>query len=276
MSRPLDGKVIALAEGRQLEDLVRLLESEGAVPLRCPMLGIFDAPDPEPVVAWLHDLIAGRFDLLVLMTGEAVRRLRGFAERAGLHDEYVAALSRTTLLTRGPKPGIALKELGLVPTRVAPKPTTEGVIAALEQDQLAGLTVGLTLYGEPNPVLEDFIVEAGAAVRPVMAYVYAPAADDERVLDLVNRLATGTVAAIVFTSSPQIGRLFEVARKHGVESLLRQSLGRTCIAAVGPVVIEGLHEHGLTATLSPQQGFQMKNLVRTIVRHFGQSDTCAR
>src|SRR5437016_8626618 len=123
MTRPLEGKVVALAEGRQLEDLVRLLQAEGAVPLRCPLLSIHDAPNAEPVVAWLRELIAGRFDLLVLITGEAVRRLRGFADRAGLADDYVKALSRTSTLTRGPKPGIALKELGLAPTRVAPKPT---------------------------------------------------------------------------------------------------------------------------------------------------------
>jgi len=39
------------------------------------------------------------------MTGEAVRRLRGFAERAGLRDAYVTALGQTHTLTRGPKPG---------------------------------------------------------------------------------------------------------------------------------------------------------------------------
>jgi uroporphyrinogen-III synthase len=268
MSRPLDGKVVALAEGRQLEDLVRLLEAEGAVPLRCPMLGILDAPDAEPVVAWLRDLIAGRFDMLVLMTGEAVRRLCGFAERAGLKNDYVAALGRTPTLTRGPKPGRALKELGLTPTRVAPQPTTEGVITALQAEPLAGRTVGMTLYAEPNPVLESFLTKAGATVRPVLSYVYAPAADDQRVLDVINQLAAGTVTAIVFTSAPQIDRLFEVAGKHGVETVLRQGLARTCIAAVGPVVVEGLRERGLTATVRPEQGFQMKNLVQHLKRAF--------
>jgi uroporphyrinogen-III synthase len=268
MSRPLDSKLVALAEGRQLEDLARLLEAEGAVPLRCPMLGILDAPDAEPVVAWLRDLIAGRFDLLALMTGEAVRRLCGFAERAGLRDDYVAALGRTTLVTRGPKPGQALKELGLAPTRVAPKPTTEGVIAALATYSLAGRTVGLTLYGGPNPVLEEFLTKAGATVRPVLSYVYAPAADDERVLELIDRLAAGAVAAIVFTSAPQIDRLFEVAQKRDVEATLRQGLSRTRIAAVGPVVVDRLREHGLEAAVCPEQGFQMKNLVQHLKRAF--------
>jgi uroporphyrinogen-III synthase len=268
MARPLDGKVVALAEGRQLEDLARLLQAEGAVPLACPMLSILDAPDAGPVVEWLRELIAGRFDWLILMTGEAVRRLAGFAERAGLRDDYVAALGRTPTLTRGPKPGRALKELGLVPTRVAPQPTTEGVIAALATEALADRIVGVTLYGEPNPTLEGFLATAGATVRPVRAYVYAPAADDERVLDMIQRLAMGEVAAVVFTSSPQIDRLFEVAQKRGVEVVLRQGLGHTCIAAVGPVVVEGLRARGLTAAVCPEQGFQMKNLVQHLKRAF--------
>ena len=271
MTRPLEGKVVALAEGRQLEDLARLLEAEGAVPLRCPQLSIVDAPDSGPVLAWLRELIAGRFDWVVLMTGEAVRRLRGFAERAGLRDDYVAALGRARTLTRGPKPGIALKELGFAPTRVAPKPTTDGVIAAVSTETLTGLTVGMTLYGEPNPALEGFLTAAGATVRPVLSYVYAAGASEEIILDVIHRMAAGAVAAIVITSSPQIDHLFEVAQKHGVEATLCQGLGRTKIAAVGPVVVEGLKARGLTASVCPEQGFQMKNLVQHLKRDFDSS-----
>src|SRR5947209_11388961 len=104
------------------------------------MISILDAPDPAPVEAWVRELIAGRFALVVLMTGEALRRLLGFAERAGLRDEFVAALARVRTVTRGPKPGRALKEVGLAPGKVAQAPTTEGVIATLRGEPLAGRT----------------------------------------------------------------------------------------------------------------------------------------
>src|SRR6476469_401756 len=99
MSLPLAGKTIALAEGRQLEELAALLEKEGAMTLRCPMLSILDAPDADPVVGWLNELIADRFQLLVLLTGEGLRRLIGFAERAGIKEEAVAALGRPKTIT---------------------------------------------------------------------------------------------------------------------------------------------------------------------------------
>src|SRR5688572_17055664 len=142
MSLPLAGKTIALAEGRQLEELAGLLEKDGATTLRCPMLSILDAPDNEPVVAWLRKLAAGKFDYVVLLTGEGLRRLVGVAERAGIKDEVVAALGKVSLVTRGPKPGQALKEIGLKPTLVAAAPTTDGVITTLKRQDLTKKTVG--------------------------------------------------------------------------------------------------------------------------------------
>jgi hypothetical protein len=53
-------------------------------------------------------------DDLILYTGEGVRRLVGFAERAGLRDDFVAALGRVKKITRGPKPVRALREIGAV------------------------------------------------------------------------------------------------------------------------------------------------------------------
>src|SRR4051812_7809518 len=111
MTLPLRGRTVALAEGRQLEELAEMLEAEGATALRCPLVNILDAPDPAPVIAWLRELVSGRFAYVILMTGEGVRRLLGFAERVGLRAAVIAALTRTRTVTRGPKPARALKEI---------------------------------------------------------------------------------------------------------------------------------------------------------------------
>jgi uroporphyrinogen-III synthase len=261
---------VALAESRQLEDLAQMLEKDGAVPLRYPLVGILDAPDEAPVLEWLRELIAGRFAYLVLMTGEALRRLLGFAERAGLRDEVVAALSKTHTITRGPKPGRALREIGLTPTKVAEAPTTAGVIDALRKESLRGQTVGLTLYGEPNQLLVDFVESVGATARPVLPYVYAPAADAHRVVELIRKMGAGDVDAIIFTSSAQSDRIFEVAKEHNLESELRQGLDKVRVAAVGPIMAETLHEKGVRVDVCPEQGFVMKNLVTQLGRAMNQ------
>jgi uroporphyrinogen-III synthase len=266
MTRPLEGRTVALAEGRQLEELAGLLQSEGAAVLRCPMINILDAPDEAPVVAWIEELIAGKFGLVVLMTGEAVRRLLAFAERAGRRDAFVVALGQARTITRGPKPVRALKELGLAPSKVAQAPTTEGVIATLRDEALSGQTVGVTLFGDANPALEQFLTGVGATPRTVLSYVFSPASDDERLVELIGKLSAGGVDVLIFTSSPQVDRLYEVAGKRGLEAELRQGMGKTCVAAVGPVVAENLRRRGAPVHVCPEQGWVMKNLVQHIKR----------
>jgi uroporphyrinogen-III synthase len=266
MPLPLANHAVALAEGRQLEELARMLEKEGASALRYPLLSILDNPDTAPVLGWLRDLAADRFALVVLMTGEALRRLMGFADREGMREPVIAALRRTRTVTRGPKPVKALSEIGLTPALVARVPTTDGVIDTLKQEALAGLTVGVTLYGEPNPELVTFLEKAGATPRPVMPYILAPHSDGERVAELIQRLARGEVSVLLFTSSSQVDRLFEVAKGRNLEDTLRGGLKRTRVAAVGPVIVETLQDKGARADIVPEQGFVMKNLVQLIKR----------
>ncbi|MCI0380083.1 MAG: uroporphyrinogen-III synthase [Gemmataceae bacterium] len=264
----LNGRTIALAEGRQLEELAQMLEKEGAVALRCPMVSILDPADDGAALAWLEELVAGRFDYVVLLTGEGLRRLLACADRYGLRDRVLGALARTRTVTRGPKPVKALKEVGLAPGLIAAVPTTEGVIATLRGEVLTGKSVGVQLYSASNPPLVEFLEKAGVTVRTVQPYVYAPASDADQVVELFRRLESGGVDAIVFTSSPQVDRLFEVAAQKQLDALLRGGLKKTKVAAVGPVVADNLHARGIRVDICPDQGFVMKNLVQWIKRAF--------
>src|SRR4029077_683241 len=93
----------------------RLRAGQGAGALHCPMFEINDAPDPAPVEAWIRRFIARPFDDLVLMTGEGLRRLIKVARNAGVEADFVKAIGRARKFARGPKPGRALREIGLEP-----------------------------------------------------------------------------------------------------------------------------------------------------------------
>lgn len=262
--RTLEGRTVAVLEGRQTEDLARLFEAEGATVLRCPLFSIVNTPDSGAVLAWLQDLAVGRFGAVIFLTGEGVRRLIGFAERAGNREAVVRALGETRTVTRGPKPVSALKEIGLAPTAVAASPTTAGVMATLKGWDLSGETVGVQLYGEANAELVAFLEGRGAAVRTVLPYAYAPAADSEEVKELVTRAAEGGVDVLVFTSSPQVDRLYEVIDGVNLHSAWQRACERTRIAAVGPIVADSLRRRGVRVDICPEQGFVMKNLVRKV------------
>jgi len=81
-----------------------MLEERGAEAIPCPMIAIRDAPDAEPVAAWLRWFVKGTCDDLVLMTGEGLRRLLSLARRIDLEPAFLDALRMTRKITRGPKP----------------------------------------------------------------------------------------------------------------------------------------------------------------------------
>ena len=188
MMEELSGRRIVVPETRELGQLVRMLEEFGADTVPCPMIAIRDAPDTETVEAWLRRFVDGRCDDLVLMTGEGLRRLLGFARRIDLESAFIAALRLTRKVTRGPKPVRALREIGLAADVPADQPTTDGVIAALERHDLTGRRVGVQLYPRnANERLLKFLGGAGAQGDPVLPYVYASEVDDARVIAVIAR-----------------------------------------------------------------------------------------
>ncbi len=257
-----------------MEVFAALLARRGAQVIRCPLIAIRDAPDPAPVLDWSRRLAAGALDDLILLTGEGLRRILACIERhePGLRTPFLAALGRVRKITRGPKPAKVLRELGMSPQIAAERPTTDGVIASLSGQSLLRRRVGVQLYGtEPNRPLIDFLEGAGAAVWTVAPYVYADAADEQAVRNLVDRLREGSVDAIAFTSSAQIERLIAVVS----EEAARAALANTLVAAVGPVVADTLSRHGIEARLMPQESFFLKPLTRALEEALGRKPHAA-
>jgi uroporphyrinogen-III synthase len=264
--KPLQGRVVALPETRELDRLADLLEAEGARAWRCPLVAILDAPEQAPIEAWLRALIHGEIDDVVLLTGEGLRRLAAAAERSGMKPRMVEALARIRKITRGPKPARALKELGLATDLAAAVPTSAGVIDELRALDLRGRRVGVQLYGEdPNLTLCSFIEAAGATVLPVAPYVYANNSAVDRVVELVTEISATRVDVIAFTSASQVDRLFEVARTHQLEAALQEGFSRLWVAAIGPIAADALRRHGVEPAIVPERAYVMKRLVAAIV-----------
>jgi uroporphyrinogen-III synthase len=263
MADRLNGYRILILETREEAQFSRLLTEQGADVLQCPMFAINDAPDPAPIEAWIRRAIEQPLDDLVLMTGEGLRRLMKVARRSRLDVDFVAAIGRARKFARGPKPGHALREIGLEPQQTTEKPTSEGVAEMMSRIDLRGHRVGLTLYPDKDhSALIGAIMAGGATVDAVLAYVYDTKAADANIKSAIEEMAEGKVDAIALTNLGQVRRLVETARARGWEDRLRQGFVRTPIASVGPAVSDELKSHGLHTDISPAgQAYFMKPLI---------------
>lgn len=268
----LSGRVIAVPESRSLDVFTQLLERRGAEVIQCPLVGIHDAPDVEPVIEWLNDFIAGGCDDLIIMTGEGLRRLQSIIANHApeLQAPFVEALAKVRKLTRGPKPNSELRKLGLEKDIAALSPTTAGIIETLASYDLTGRKVGLQLYGVyENPPLVEFLESKGAVVKSVAPYIYADDSEEQKVVELIERLIVGGVDAIAFTSGTQVDRLWKVAAKREQTESLQEALSKTLVTAVGPVVKEVLEEKGIAVDLMPADSFFLKPLVNLLGEKLG-------
>src|SRR5215472_8720926 len=228
MADRLSGYRILILETREEAQFSRLLAEQGADVLQCPMFAINDAPDPVPVEAWIRRSIERPFDDLVLMTGEGLRRLTKVARRIQVEKNFITALTRMRKFARGPKPGRALREIGLEPQQTTEKPTSEGIAEMLSRLDLNDRRLGLQLYPDKDhSALIGAITAQGASVDTVLPYVYDAKAADSNIVIAIEEMAKGQIDAIALTNLGQVRRLIEAARARGCEDRLREGFQHT-------------------------------------------------
>ncbi|MCK1341070.1 uroporphyrinogen-III synthase [Bradyrhizobium sp. 38] len=263
MADRLNGTRILILETREEAQFSKLLAEQGAEVVQCPMFTIHDAPDPAPVEAWIRRAIDRPLDDLVLMTGEGLRRLMKLARERGLDGALTAALAKSRKFTRGPKPGKALREVGLEAQQTTEKPTTEGVIEMLGKLDLKGHRLGLQLYPDKDhSALTGALAAQGADVDAVLPYAYDSKAADANIVTAIDDMVEGRIDSIALTNLGQVRRLIEAAKAHGSEAKLRAGFERTLIASVGPAVSGELAAHGLRTDVSPaDEAYFMRPLI---------------
>jgi uroporphyrinogen-III synthase len=263
----LSGRRVVLPESRELDRFSAMLEKHGATILRCPLILVRPVADTAALDEWLKRSIEGRHDILAFYTGEGVTYIIARAEQLGLREEALAAFSSSRKISRGPKPGAALRKLGLFPDVVTEIPTTEGLLATFEKLPLRGACVGVQLYpGSPTDLLAERLSGLGADYDPVVPYRYVSDELDQQVASVILKMAEGQIDLIAFTSKLQVQRLVDVAERMGIGRELEQAFSATTIAAIGPVAAAAVEKAGGTVQIQPASNFHLKPLVTEIVR----------
>src|SRR5437879_13908807 len=159
-------------ESRRASELEGLISRHGGVPLVVPAMREVPLPGGA-ALDLLRELEAGQIKMVIALTGVGLRTL---TERCP-PDRLTAALARTTLVARGPKPVAELRKLGLMPQVSVPEPNTwREILATLDpQAPVGALRLAVLEYGHSNDELVVELEHLGAAgVRVALARRAAP------------------------------------------------------------------------------------------------------
>jgi uroporphyrinogen-III synthase len=117
------------------------------------------------------------------------------------------------------------------------------------------------LYPGGEDLLTGFLKEAGAEADPILCYHYASDEEDEQVVHLVDELVAGAIDLVAFTSTAQVRRLQDVARKFNRASALDAAMHRIVIAAIGPVTAQAVEDAGWPVGAMPKDSFHLKPMI---------------
>jgi uroporphyrinogen-III synthase len=258
-------RVLSL-ESRRATELAGLIRTFGGRPIEAPALREVPLASNPAALDFADALLRGEYDIVIFLTGVGARTLVAAIERDRPRDAFLAALTRTRVVVRGPKPLAVLRELGVPIWVAAPEPNTwRELLAAVEakahERPLPGARIAVQEYGVSNTELLEALRAQGARVTAVPVYRWALPEDVEPLRDAVRALARAEVDVVFFTTSVQVVHLWQVVGEVGLEPDVRRGLERAVIASIGPTTSEELRRHGLAADLEashPKIGFLVR------------------
>ena len=247
-------------------ELSRLVEKHGGNPLCVPALRELPASSEQATAQLLEDLVRGRHEVVIFMTGVAASLLFEAAERAGRRQELVLGLQRALIVARGPKPTAALRGFGVPPSLTAREPYTSAeLIDALSGLPLEGRHVLLFHYGERGATLAETLRARRVLLEERWLYRWVMPEDTRALEGLVARLLAGEVDALVITCQVQFRHLLEIARRLYVLTPLLEVLREdVVVAAMGPTCHAILQLHGVPVDVMPDLP-KMGPLVRSLM-----------
>jgi len=267
------GRTVLSLESRRAVEIAKLIENFGGRAMVAPAtreVAAEGSPDIPPFAVALQE---GKFDLVIFMTGVGTRALAHAIEPFFSREQFVAALTKSAILARGPKPVAVLKEFGVPITWTVPEPNTwKEIVHLLDTNHvpLKNRTVAVQEHGVPSPQLIDALRSRGADVMTVHVYDWALPDDVAPLKNAIAAVQAGQVEVVMFTAAVQVHHLMRVAEELNVRDSLIAALARVRIASIGPVTSEALAEYGVAAPFEPSHP-KMGFLVKEAAERFGKA-----
>jgi uroporphyrinogen-III synthase len=257
--------VLAL-ESRRAREMAQLIEKNGGHPFVAPSTQEIAVASNREVLNFTSALLEGRFDIVIFLTGVGTRILSQEAQAVCSPEHFVAALSRTSVIARGPKPAAALRELGVSITLTVPEPNTwREILQTLDQNSdlvpLKNHRVAVQEYGVSSLDLLNGLSERGCEVVSVRVYQWALPEDVAPIEAAVRALIRRKIDVVLFTASVQLHHLLQIADRMNLRREVIAAFAQSVVGSVGPVTSSELRRQGIgvdVEPMHPKMGFLVK------------------
>lgn len=258
-------RVLSL-ESRRAKEMGQLISNNGGKPVIAPSTREVPEGPNEDELRFAAELLQDKFGAVIFLTGVGTRHLAQAIESVCSREQLVAALSRTKVVARGPKPVAVLREFGVPITLAVPEPNTwRELVQTLDSNAdkvpLRGQYVAIQEYGIPSTELYAALQERGAKTLPVHVYKWEPPQDTRPLRDAIASLSRGEIDVVMLTSSVQIHHLFRFAEEMQLRDALMKGLNRAVVASIGPTTSGTLKDFGISVDMEPshpKMGFFVK------------------
>ncbi len=251
---PLSGFRIGVTAARKVDEQVGLLERRGADVEWAPALSLDpNKVDDAELRAATDEVLSKPVDLFLATTGIGMRGWFEAAERWGMLDELLAALSASEILARGPKSVGALRRVGLRELWSPESECFEDVLEHLRGRPLEGMRIVVQEHGQSLSMVAHALRRQGADVTTVAVYRVVSADDPEPMFRMIDLVADRALDAVTFTSAPAVAALMDAAgpagRRDDVVSAFQEDVVASC---VGPVTAAAFEMWGVP-TIYPER-----------------------
>lgn len=247
------GLRVAAFESRMAEEMRRLIERYGGQPLVAPAMQEVPVQDNREVLLFGEQLLAGRLDMVILLTGIGTRVMIDVLLTRYRSEQLTSALRRTVLVVRGPKPKAVLREFDLTPSIDVPEPNTwRDIIEALDREKpAAGLRIAVQEYGVINAELIESLQDRGAQVIRVPVYRWTLPDDLTPLQNVLDAILGGRVDVLLVTNAVQIDHAWQVLAQSSRLDQFHRTLCNMMVGSIGPTATERLRSYGVPVDLEP-------------------------
>jgi len=240
-------------ESRRSEEMRSLIERQGGQATVAPSMREVPLDENAEAFHFADELLAGRIDIVVIMTGVGAKTVLAAVEKQYDRGEFLQALSQCMIVVRGPKPAAVLREWSVPFAFQAPEPNTwRELLQVMDANLLLdGKKIAVQEYGRPSDEFYQELATRQAHVLPVPVYRWEFPEDTGPLLAAIGETIAGKFDVLMFTSANQLHNVLQAAESEGLRDQWLAAANKCVIASIGPTATQTLKECGLPKDIEP-------------------------